>query len=237
MTDRLRRNHAHHPFRHARLGQGIVRKVRLVGSGRLSNHDAHTQVTELLLQVILAARTLGLLVGATRLVPAERDMAALQLLATLGPLRASELAVMLGISRGAATRLVDALEHAGLAHREPDPRDRRAVLIAPTPTGRIVALADIAPAVVLAEAIERLDSEQVASLLTGLEALVRELLRSLPKQRSQTAASSRTRRSTNGIIDPPATTSAPARNGQPDVSPPNSASHPAARAPSITPSE
>ncbi|MFN3337089.1 MAG: MarR family transcriptional regulator [Thermomicrobium sp.] len=132
----------------------------------------------------MAARTLGLLLGVTRLVPAEREMAALQLLATLGPLRASELAVMLGISRGAATRLVDALEHAGLAHREPDPRDRRAVLIAPTPTGRLVALADIAPAVVLSEAIERLESEQVASLLTGLEALVRELLRSLPKQRS-----------------------------------------------------
>ncbi len=214
-----------------------MRKVGLVGSSRLSNRDAHTQVTELLLQAILAARTLGLLVGATRLAPAERDMVALQLLATLGPLRASELAVMLGISRGAATRLVDALEHVGLAHREPDPRDRRAVLIAPTPTGRIVALADIAPAVVLSEAIERLDNEQVTSLLTGLEALVRELLRNLPKQRSQTAASSRTRRSTNGITAPPATTSAPATNGQPDVSPPNSASHPAASAPDITPNE
>ncbi len=203
----------------------------------MSSLGTYSQATELLLQAILAARALGFLVGAARVVPAERDMAALQLLVVLGPLRASELALLLGISRGAATRLVDGLEHAGFAHREPDPRDRRAVLIAPTPTGRLVALSDIAPAAVLSEAIQRLSSDQVVSLRTSLEALVRELLQSLPKNPTQTTASSRARRSSSGTSDPAATTRPPTKNGHPDVNPPNSASHPAASAPSITPNE
>lgn len=149
-------------------------------ANRLSKQDTPTQVTELLLQVILTARVLGLLVDAHR-VAAERDMIALQLLTTLGPLRASELAVILGISRGAATRLVDGLERAGLAHRESDPRDRRAVLITPTPTGRLAALADIAPTAVLTKVLLRLGTNHIIALQSGLDALLTELLRDLPR--------------------------------------------------------
>ncbi|MCM8745034.1 MarR family transcriptional regulator [Thermomicrobium sp. CFH 73360] len=150
---------------------------------RLSQQNTPTQVTELLLQVILTARVLGILVDVTRRVTVKRDMVALQLLTTLGPLRASELAVMLGISRGAATRLVDGLERAGLAHRESDPRDRRAVLITPTPAGRLAALADIAPAAVLTKALLRLDTNHVVALQSSLDALLTELLRGLPQCR------------------------------------------------------
>lgn len=150
-------------------------------ANRLSKQDTPTQVTELLLQVILTARVLGLLVDATHRVAAERDMIALQLLTTLGPLRASELAVILGISRGAATRLVDGLERAGLAHRESDPRDRRAVLITPTPTGRLAALADIAPTAVLTKVLLRLGTNHIIALQSGLDALLTELLRDLPR--------------------------------------------------------
>lgn len=53
--------------------------------------------------------------------------------------RISDLAAALRIAPRSATEVVDALEAAGLVQRAPDPRDRRAVLVSPTETGRAVA--------------------------------------------------------------------------------------------------
>ena len=50
-------------------------------------------------------------------------------------LRLSELAAQLGIVPRSATSVVDDLESAGLVARQPDPNDRRATLVALTPTG------------------------------------------------------------------------------------------------------
>ncbi|GAA0625988.1 MarR family transcriptional regulator [Kribbella sandramycini] len=62
-----------------------------------------------------------------------------QVLATTnaeGPKRQLDLAAQLGVDRTVMTYLLDDLEKAGLVQRQPDPADRRARLIVPTPQGR-----------------------------------------------------------------------------------------------------
>jgi DNA-binding MarR family transcriptional regulator len=53
-----------------------------------------------------------------------------------GPLRLGDLADRMGTSAPTATRAVDALEDLGLAKREPEPADRRALSIGLTDQGR-----------------------------------------------------------------------------------------------------
>ena len=48
-----------------------------------------------------------------------------------GPITAGELAVVMGMSTGAITSVVDRLEHAGLVRRMRDAVDRRRVIIEP----------------------------------------------------------------------------------------------------------
>jgi DNA-binding MarR family transcriptional regulator len=60
----------------------------------------------------------------------------LQLVTEGGPLRAGEVAEHLGALPSSITRHVKALAEAGLVITEPDPADRRAVLLAATETGR-----------------------------------------------------------------------------------------------------
>ena len=75
--------------------------------------------------------------------PGCRDWSARQLLVLLEvarPGRAAAtirgLSAQLRISKPAITRAIDALEQAGFVAREADPRDRRSVLIRPTPGGQ-----------------------------------------------------------------------------------------------------
>ena len=70
-----------------------------------------------------AAATLGLHVT---------DMHCLEVLARRGPLSAGEVAAATGLSRGAATALLDRMERARFATRTSEPHDRRRVLVAPT---------------------------------------------------------------------------------------------------------
>jgi len=60
---------------------------------------------------------------------------ALILLSDRSPLRLGALAHEMGTTDATASRTVDALEAAGLVRREPDPGDRRCVLVAATPRG------------------------------------------------------------------------------------------------------
>ncbi len=60
---------------------------------------------------------------------------ALRQIIKLGPLRPSKLAEQLRINLRSATDVVDALVGAGLLIREPDPGDRRAILVSATPEG------------------------------------------------------------------------------------------------------
>ena len=50
-----------------------------------------------------------------------------------GALSAGQLAERMGLTTGAITGLVDRLEQAGLVTRQPDPHDRRRVMIMPQP--------------------------------------------------------------------------------------------------------
>jgi len=69
------------------------------------------------------------------------DLRCLNLLAQAGPLTAGELGQQLGLgTTGAVTRMVDRLERAGYVRRQPDPRDRRRVIIQPVPE-RLAAIA------------------------------------------------------------------------------------------------
>lgn len=60
---------------------------------------------------------------------------ALGVLAGDAPMRVTALAERLRVAPRTATELVDDLAARGLAAREPDPGDRRAVLVRPTPAG------------------------------------------------------------------------------------------------------
>ncbi|MDG4790415.1 MarR family transcriptional regulator [Micromonospora sp. WMMD1102] len=57
------------------------------------------------------------------------DLHALGALLETGPAGASRLAELLGMTTGAVTRLVDRLERGGYVRRQPDPVDRRRVLL------------------------------------------------------------------------------------------------------------
>jgi DNA-binding MarR family transcriptional regulator len=61
---------------------------------------------------------------------------ALRAVALRGPLRMGALAEELGVTVATASRTVDALEERGLASREPDPDDARAVRVALTAAGK-----------------------------------------------------------------------------------------------------
>jgi DNA-binding MarR family transcriptional regulator len=54
-----------------------------------------------------------------------------------GPLRASELAVLMGLDLSTVSRQVASLEVAGLVERRPDPVDRRASLLTLSEEGRV----------------------------------------------------------------------------------------------------
>lgn len=71
-------------------------------------------------------------------VPAGLSMARVRMLTTLhdaGSMRMSDLAWELGVTSRTITSMVDALEDEGLLSRQPDPADRRAILLALTESG------------------------------------------------------------------------------------------------------
>lgn len=107
----------------------------------------------------------------------------------------TQLMELVTLSSGAMTNRIDRLEALGLVRRDPDPKDRRGVLISLTPEG--LRLVDEAITVRLDEARERLGvySDGEAELLAGL---LRKLLVSL-ESASRNGASQRRSRVTPGI--------------------------------------
>jgi DNA-binding MarR family transcriptional regulator len=63
----------------------------------------------------------------------QTDIETMDLLNTLGPMTAGELAEHAGLTSGATTRLIDRLERVGYVRRRPHPADRRCVIIEPVP--------------------------------------------------------------------------------------------------------
>lgn len=95
-----------------------------------------------------------------------------------GPLRLGDLAQREGVAPPTLTRIVAALEEAGHLERQGDPDDRRAVLVAATPSGRsLVTGVKTARAAALRDRIAALsgaDRRLLQAALPALEKLVGE---------------------------------------------------------------
>ena len=87
-----------------------------------------------------------------------------------GQARVQELSSDIGITVGAASKLVDRLERDGLAERSPNPANRRSSLISLTPTGRqaLVNALEVAGAAV-DRAVGEEDVQQLLAALTRLQ--------------------------------------------------------------------
>ncbi len=88
------------------------------------------------------------------------------------PIRMADLAATLEIVPRSVTTMIDTLEEAGLACREPDRHDRRSVLVEPTPAGHaLVDRLDRARRASAEELFGRLTASQRTTLLALLGAL------------------------------------------------------------------
>lgn len=96
------------------------------------------------------------------------------------PLSPADLADMAGVTRATMTGLVDTLERDGFVRREPDPRDRRAMLVHLTPKGEAF-ISDVLPGYF----------RQVRAIMDPLSAQERlEMIRLLARVREGIAAAS-----------------------------------------------
>jgi DNA-binding MarR family transcriptional regulator len=101
------------------------------------------------------SRRLNALARGSGLTPSQ--LSVLGVVARRGPIRLSELAEVEGLNPTMLSRVVAALDEAGLVRRRPDPEDRRAGLLEVTATGR--------------RTHERLRAERGRVLTAGLRAL------------------------------------------------------------------
>ena len=96
----------------------------------------------------------------------------LRLIDTTGPQPQAEVARHLMVTAPVVTRLASALADAGLVERQTDPKDRRAVILAQTDTGRRRARAMRRDLVAAArELLEPLPEDRRAAVATALEEL------------------------------------------------------------------
>jgi DNA-binding MarR family transcriptional regulator len=100
-------------------------------------------------------------------------LSALSRLDALGSLRITELAEREQLTQPGMTTLINRLEDAGLAVREPDPTDGRAVRVSITPAGsaRVLAYRESRAALIQARVAQLSDDDQ-AALTAALPALL-----------------------------------------------------------------
>lgn len=122
--------------------------------------------------------------GARRLgmTAAERKCAGI--IAELGKVTPKQLAEATGLSTGAITGIVDRLERAGYAKREPNPADRRSVIVRPCNTERL-GRESLSIFAALTEAMNRLNAryshEQRNLILLHLEETIAVLRKQTAK--------------------------------------------------------
>ncbi|MBO9605524.1 MAG: MarR family transcriptional regulator [Paenibacillaceae bacterium] len=61
----------------------------------------------------------------------NNDFLSIDILHEKGPITAGELSKLTGLTTGSVTALIDRLEKSGFVQRQPDPKDRRKVIIVP----------------------------------------------------------------------------------------------------------
>ena len=96
----------------------------------------HDETVEILLDLSRLIRNLARVTGAADDAMTATQRIALFELGDGGSLRLNDLADRMGVSPPTASRSVDALHELGLVERVPDPRDRRALRIDLTPSGK-----------------------------------------------------------------------------------------------------
>lgn len=122
-------------------------------------------------------------VGATLGVTAV-DQRALAVIMGAGSVSAGELAKEIGLTPGAVTGVVDRLARAGLARREPDPQDRRRLVITAVPGAFGDAFAGLAEAMAgLAERYTPDEQAVIADWVTRTIQVLREQTRILNERR------------------------------------------------------
>lgn len=118
---------------------------------RNSNFEVSVQpATTLLREVIEHSVDYSRMVGA-HLDVNQTDFAAMEHLINNGPMTAGDLAKAVGISPGSATVMIDRLVAVGHVTREPNPNDRRGVLVKPNPKSVAEAWRLISPLIVASE--------------------------------------------------------------------------------------
>lgn len=101
------------------------------------------------------------------------DLAAMEHLISSGPLGPGELARRLGVTPPAVTAVVDRLEELGHATREPNPADRRGVVVTPAPASVQKAMATLMPMIRDIDAtLDGFDIEQQATIAEYLSRVV-----------------------------------------------------------------
>jgi DNA-binding MarR family transcriptional regulator len=134
---------------------------------------------ELEQEVVAQYRTLGrALKAASGTVWMEIDLTIAQLrtlliLAEEGPLVIGQIAQRLGVGLSTGGHLVDRLVQAGLAERTEDAEDRRRTLAQLTPKGEDLYARLLNHPLQLQRLIQKLDEDDLAALLQGLQALNR----------------------------------------------------------------
>jgi DNA-binding MarR family transcriptional regulator len=134
---------------------------------------------ELEQEVVAQYRTLGrTLKAASGTVWMEIDLTIAQLrtlliLAEEGPLVIGQIAQRLGVGLSTGGHLVDRLVQAGLAERTEDAEDRRRTLAQLTPKGEDLYARLLNHPLQLQRLIQKLDEDDLAALLQGLQALNR----------------------------------------------------------------
>jgi DNA-binding MarR family transcriptional regulator len=101
-------------------------------------------------------------------------LSALSVVVFAGPIPIGELAAAEGVRPPTMTRLVDGLERDGLVKREPDPDDRRGVIVRATAKGvRTLTRGRARRVEVLAEQLRSLPRQDLATLTTAADLLER----------------------------------------------------------------
>lgn len=101
------------------------------------------------------------------------DLAAMEHLIRSGPLGPGELARRLGVTPPAVTAVVDRLEELGHVTREPNPADRRAVVVTPNPASAQKAMSILMPMISDIDAtLDGFDVDQQATIAEYLDRVV-----------------------------------------------------------------
>ena len=101
------------------------------------------------------------------------DLDAMQHLIVAGSLSPGDLSKRLGLSSAAVTSVIDRLEVAGHAAREPHPSDRRALLVVPSPGSVGKALGEVMPMVAkLDSVLEDFSDEEQSAIVRYLDAVI-----------------------------------------------------------------